>query len=214
MGSDASSALPESLVINEFLEDAFPDAKPLLPKDAFAKARVRLSIDTVSKSIIPVFFRLMQSQEEGSRKEAREALTAGLNKWFGDSLNGSIKKGGFWAGEEITLADLTLIPWIGRLYISEIFSWHRWPHDNLASVEKHRDFDVSAVEGLEEYRKKVLALEHVRNTMSDPDKCALRCPLSSLAHALADEEIYGRYLRDEAQSEAAKATREGKSGFF
>jgi glutathione S-transferase len=31
-------ALHESLVLNEFLEDEFPDFKPLLPKDSFERA--------------------------------------------------------------------------------------------------------------------------------------------------------------------------------
>jgi glutathione S-transferase len=61
----------------------------------------------------------LQAQEEEGRNEARQALVDGFNKWFEASLKGSIYDGGFWAGEDITLADVTLIPFILRLYICQ-----------------------------------------------------------------------------------------------
>lgn len=106
-------------------------------------------------------------------------------------------KGDFWAGNELTLADCTIAPFLARLYI----------------IEEHRQFkalDVSdafvgtpsqtalgdhRADSETAYRKRILELPEVKATTSD------------LEHY---EEIYGRYLRDEAQSEAAKATRSGQ----
>ncbi|GJJ11267.1 hypothetical protein Clacol_005499 [Clathrus columnatus] len=109
----------ESLVINEFLEEVFPDKKPLLPKDPVERAHIRIAIDHVSKAVVPPFMRLLQAQDQQGRESARQA----------------------WA-------------------------------------------------------KHVLELDAFKNTTSD------------LVHY---EEIYGRYLRNEAQSEAAKAIREGRA---
>src|SRR5690349_21172473 len=49
--------LYESLILNEFLEDEFPDSKLLLPKDSFERARIRLWIDHLTKKCIPAFYR-------------------------------------------------------------------------------------------------------------------------------------------------------------
>lgn len=47
-------ALYESLIICEFIEDAYPDHTPhLLPKDPFDRAHARLWVDHVSKAIVP-----------------------------------------------------------------------------------------------------------------------------------------------------------------
>lgn len=47
-------ALYESLIICEFIEDAYPDHTPhLLRKDPFERAQARLWIDHISKSVVP-----------------------------------------------------------------------------------------------------------------------------------------------------------------
>jgi glutathione S-transferase len=44
----------------------------LLPKDPFERARVRIAIDHVTKSILPNFFKLMQAQDSEGQVKARE----------------------------------------------------------------------------------------------------------------------------------------------
>jgi len=160
---------------------AFPETKPLLPKDPFARARTRLVIDHISKNIVAVFFKLVQSQEEDKQAEARQTFIDGLKKFVNDSLDGSISKNGFWAGSDISLADIALIPFLMRLYI----------------LEEHRGFKKEDVgSDFVKYFEKVTNLDSVKRTTSDKEHYA---------------EIYGRYLRNEAQSEAAKATRSGSA---
>jgi len=165
----------ESLVINEFLEDAFPNTKPLLPSDPYERAQVRLAIDHVTKSIIPSFFKLLQTQDKEGQDTALQSLYDALNGFSARFIGG----GPFFAGSELTLADLSLIPWVGRLYI----------------VERHRGFSRSRTEPkFQSWAEHVSGLHIFKKTTSEPQYY---------------EQIYGRYLRNEAQSEAAKATRAG-----
>jgi glutathione S-transferase len=139
-------ALRESLVISEFIEEAFPDHKPnVLPADAFERARVRLAIDHISKKIIPAFFRTLQAQDN----EGREA---GLRDFY-DALRAHTKdvKGPFFIGEQFTLADITLAPFIVRDYI----------------LEKHRGYKRSGVSAeFEEYAKRLVSRDSVKRTAS------------------------------------------------
>jgi glutathione S-transferase len=83
----------ESLVILEYLEDgesenllavivligmssAYPDKKALLPKDPILRAHVRLAIDHVSKTIVPGFFKLMQTQDKEGQDKARVGMSS------------------------------------------------------------------------------------------------------------------------------------------
>ncbi|KZS87620.1 glutathione-S-transferase [Sistotremastrum niveocremeum HHB9708] len=163
----------ESLVILEFLEEAFPNTKPLLPADPYARSQIRLALDHISKSILPSFFKLLQSQDPTSQSTARESLYKSFSQ-FGDGI-----KGEYWAGNEISLADIALMPWAGRLYI----------------LEENREFDIERTgEKFKGWAQRIIKHPAMQNTASEREHYA---------------QIYGRYLRDEAQSEAAKATRNG-----
>jgi len=166
--------LNESQVILEFIEDAYPDHKPnLRPRDPYALARMRLAVDHVSKNIIPTYFKLLQAQEEDKRNSAREELVKAVNT-FGDQV-----KGPYWAGEELTFADLVLAPFAARSYI---LKEHRGLEDKLLNDK------------FLAWKEAILRRDSVKKTLSEEKYY---------------EEIYGRYLRDEAQSEMAKATRTG-----
>ncbi|HSE73079.1 MAG TPA: glutathione S-transferase family protein [Dongiaceae bacterium] len=106
---DDGTALPESAVIVEYLEDAFP-APPLRPRSAKAQARVRL-ITTVAdlyvmQVMLPIFYRL----DAGSTDEAAIAvefakLDAGLAH-----LESLLRPGALAHGDSVTTADVWLTP--------------------------------------------------------------------------------------------------------
>jgi len=124
---------------------------------------------------MPPFFKVLQSQE----KSAQEAALQTLYQSFNGFAARFIGDGPFFAGKDLTLADIALMPWMGRLHI----------------LEKHRAFSLSKTDPkFEAWAKHVTQLDSFKRTTSD------------LKHY---DQIYGRYLRDEAQSEAAKATRSG-----
>ena len=167
--------LYESLVLNEFLEDEFPDSKPLLPKDSFERARIRLWIDHLAKKFIPAYFRTMQAQEKDKQREALSELTDALRKYLEQV------KGPWFSGEEFSLADITVAPWINRIYI----------------LEEHRGLtDELLGEHWPAYKRFIKERPSVLKTSSDPQYYV---------------DIYQRYLRNEAQSEVGKATRAGRA---
>ncbi|KDQ50916.1 hypothetical protein JAAARDRAFT_41703 [Jaapia argillacea MUCL 33604] len=168
-------ALYESLILSEFLEDAYPEYTPrLLPSDPFQKAQVRLQIDYIGKNVIPAFMRTVQAQQIEKQQEGLKDLYAGL-KQVSERV-----KGPFFLGEEFSLADVALAPWVVRDYI----------------VAEHRGYKREEVGGgWKEYAEHIEKRESVLKTTSESQHYDV---------------IYGRYLRDEAQSEAAKAIRAGR----
>ncbi|EKM53396.1 uncharacterized protein PHACADRAFT_259750 [Phanerochaete carnosa HHB-10118-sp] len=169
-------ALYESLVLCEFLEDAYPTYKPnLLPSDPFERNYARIWLDYISKSIVPAFFRLIQAQTSEKRQEALAEWNKALTQ-FAEKI-----KGPYFLGEEFSLVDVAIVPWIVRDYI----------------VAENRGFKRDDVGSKWiEYAARLEKRDSVSKTSSDKEHYA---------------EIYGRYLRDEAQSEAAKATRAGRA---
>jgi len=168
-------ALYESLIICEFLEDAYPDRAPhLLPIDPFDRAYVRLWVDHVAKSIIPAFHRVLQAQELEKQKSGLEEYYTTL-RTLADKV-----KGPYFLGEQFSLVDVVVAPWVIRDYI----------------LKEHRGYSREEVgPKWKAWAEQLEKRDSVIKTQSD------------LEHY---EPIYGRYLRDEAQSEVAKATRSGR----
>ena len=105
-------ALYESLILCEFLEDAYPSYKPnVLPADPIDRAYARIWIDFISKSIIPSWQRLLQAQTSEKQQEALEDLSK-AQKTFGEKV-----KGPYFLGEEFSLVDIAVAPWVVRDYI-------------------------------------------------------------------------------------------------
>jgi glutathione S-transferase len=142
--------LNESIIISEFIEEAFPDHKPnLLPSDAFERARIRLWIDHISKKVIPNFFKTVQGQDEKTVKAGRDAFNQAL-KELADQV-----KGPFFLGEDFSLLDLAIAPWAVRDYI----------------IQEHRGYERSQVG--EKWTKYAQALE----SRDSVKKTSSVCPL-------------------------------------
>jgi glutathione S-transferase len=105
-------ALYESLILCELLEEEYPNHTPnILPKDPVDRAYARIWIDYISKSILPWYMRLLQSQELEKQKEALEELNKAY-RTFADKIQGP-----YFLGEEFSLVDIAIVPWIVRDYI-------------------------------------------------------------------------------------------------
>jgi glutathione S-transferase len=121
---DDGTALPESAVIVEYLEDAFPQ-KPLRPSDARNLARVRL-INAVTdlyvmQATLPLFMMLdTPTPDRAAVDAAFEKLDRGLGH-----LNSLLRPGGYAGGETITIADVWLTP--VRFALEGLMSFARRP---------------------------------------------------------------------------------------
>ncbi len=107
---DDGTAIPESGVIVEYLEEAFP-ATPLLPAKAEARAHVRFvtqAIDTyVMSPMLSLFFLLdAKPRDEAALHAGFAKLDDGLSR-----LEGLMSHGWpFACGDRVTLADVWLTP--------------------------------------------------------------------------------------------------------
>jgi glutathione S-transferase len=101
--------IPESEVINEYLEEKFPE-KPLMPKSPEARARVRVLTRFHDLYLEPPLRALFGHMNPKTRDEkvVNEKLTE-VNKRL-DDLEKMLGETGFAAGAEFTLADCALAP--------------------------------------------------------------------------------------------------------
>jgi glutathione S-transferase len=139
-------ALYESLIVCEFLEDAYPSHSPqLLPADPYDRARVRICIDHLGKTIIPAIYKLTQAQEKEKQDVLREELYASLRTYMKEV------KGPWFLGEQFSLADLSITPWVVRDFV----------------ITEHRGYVREAVgNGWAEYAARLESRESVVKTSS------------------------------------------------
>ena len=96
----------------EFLEDEFPSHKPnLLPSDPADRAYARIWIDFISKSIIHTNQRLIQAQAPEKQREYLEDLKT-AERTLAEKV-----KGPYFFGEEFSLIDVAIVPWVMRDYV-------------------------------------------------------------------------------------------------
>lgn len=102
------AAIPESIVILQYLEDRFPQ-RPLLPGDALGRARARLLYDRVTALLGPHSLKLARGTVD-EKRVALEAMRSALA-----TLEAEAPPDGLLAGPDLTIADLALAPFVARL---------------------------------------------------------------------------------------------------
>ena len=102
----------ESSIINEYLDEAFPDP-PLMPADPAGRARARFWIDFANVKFTPTWYKLFLAQS----KDERTRLAADLRAHFLFMENEGIgaADGPYWLGARLSLVDLTYEPWFERI---------------------------------------------------------------------------------------------------
>ncbi|MEA2953568.1 MAG: hypothetical protein QOJ96_3088 [Alphaproteobacteria bacterium] len=106
---DDGTALPESEVIVEYLEDKYPEPS-LRPKSPEALARVRLITQVadlyVQQPMMPLFHLFDSAERDEAATEAQiKKLKDGLGQ-----LDGLLQPGGYAYGDRLTTADVWLTP--------------------------------------------------------------------------------------------------------
>jgi glutathione S-transferase len=105
----------ESAVINEYLEEVFPD-RPLLPADPFRRAQARIWIDFANVRFTPHVYKLMLAQEPEAQAAQAERLTNAMLMMEHEGL-GKLGDGSYWMGDDISLVDLTFLPHMQRVRV-------------------------------------------------------------------------------------------------
>jgi glutathione S-transferase len=109
--TDAGQALPESEVICEYLEDAYPEP-PLLPPDPWGRAQVRLISRLCDfylvMAMVPLFTAAGQSRKRWDRPAIDKALAA-VETALG-YIEVYLGEGGYAVGDRLSWADGALVP--------------------------------------------------------------------------------------------------------
>jgi RNA polymerase-associated protein len=99
-----SFVLPESPVIDEYLEERYPDP-PLLPADPADRAFARLLVHRFDELLGDPYYDLYFERANGSSERLAKALSA---------LDARLQASPYLAGREYGLADIAYVPWIFR----------------------------------------------------------------------------------------------------
>jgi len=97
----------ESSIINEYLEDAYPDI-PLLPKNAIERANARLWIDYCNTTFQPDYCGLVFELDESKHEAIRNRLYESL-KTIDEALQ-KTAHGPYWLGKQLSLVDIAYYP--------------------------------------------------------------------------------------------------------
>ena len=108
----------ESLIVNEYIEETWPQSPKLMPVDPYGRAQARIWIDFISKKIIPNFYQILQMQDKEKQEEAKGRFLDGLRTFAGAMS----PDGPYFFGKEISLVDIALIPFAIRF---DILAYYR-----------------------------------------------------------------------------------------
>lgn len=204
-----SKPLYESIVIAEYLDEHYPDEQQhgprLLPAGndtlaAYERARCRLWIDHISSRIVPAFYRFLQHtpEKDYSIADVRDEFLKHIKTLFQEMLEldkereelGS-RPGPWFLGANISLVDITLIPWMLRLFLID----HYKPGGvGIPEPGTARDDDL-VWDRFRSWEKAIHTQDSVLATMSDKDKYI---------------DVYKRYAEDKTGSQVGQNTRSGR----
>ncbi|KAF3043259.1 hypothetical protein E8E12_010063 [Didymella heteroderae] len=100
----------ESTVIMEYFED-LNAGEHLLPADPQTRATSRLWSDHVNRHVIPMFYKLLQAQDQKDQITHAQELRDQINKL----VSAADKTGPFFLGSQISFVDVQFAPWVLRL---------------------------------------------------------------------------------------------------
>jgi glutathione S-transferase len=103
----------ESTIINEFLEDSFPEPA-LMPSDPFQRAQARVWIDYSNTRFIDAIYDLLGAKDAAAQAEQAAKLT-GCMEYMEDHGLAALGSDPFWLGTEVSLVDIAYWPFFERL---------------------------------------------------------------------------------------------------
>jgi glutathione S-transferase len=155
------AVLWESAVINEYLDEVFPDP-PLLPRDAVARATARVWIDFANNRMVPHVYKMMLRQDAEGQALHKSRLTEAVIFMEHEGLR-KLSSGPFWLGTNPGLVDFTFYPHVQRFVALEHYRGFVIPEactrlrewiaamSALASVQATRPATTQLINGWKKY---------------------------------------------------------------
>ncbi|CAM6093502.1 unnamed protein product [Calypogeia fissa] len=103
------NAIPESIIILEYLEEAFPDHNPLMPKEPYKRSLARFWADYIYKSFAN-FNEAFATKPGTAEKEAANAKIWESLKTLDTAMTKFSAEGPFFVGEKFGYLDVVLAP--------------------------------------------------------------------------------------------------------
>jgi len=134
------NVLQQSLAICEYLDEVQPDP-PLLPGDPLQRARIRALAQMVACDIHPVNNLRILKYLTGKLGVSEDQKLAWYHHWIEEGfrpieqmLQSSPGDTGFCLGEQVSLADICLVP---QVYNARRFELDLAPYPRIVAVEQH-----------------------------------------------------------------------------
>lgn len=108
----------ESAIINEYLEEAFPEPA-LLPESPGKRALARIWIDFANTKLVPVFYKMLLEQNPEKQTKWKTQFQEQLQFMEQEGMQKLSSNGKYWLGNYLSLVDLTFYPWFERFCILE-----------------------------------------------------------------------------------------------
>ena len=138
---DGGVAIPQSLAIIEYLEEAYPDTPRLLPTTPAARAIVRAMSQAIACDIHPLNNLRVLNYLKSQLRQSEEATNVWYRHWVDEGFRGleeSIRKhtgdGRHCFGAGVTVADACLVP---QVYNARRFDVDLTPYPSLVAVSTY-----------------------------------------------------------------------------
>lgn len=132
----AGRVLNESSVINEYLEDVFPEPR-VFPADPYRRAQSRILIDHLNSVFVPAMYSLLMNQDPGKHAALVGKALASW-RWL-DTFLTRHNPDGTWLWDGFSMADLSAAPFFMRWCLNAYFRGFVLPQDGFARVRRWRD---------------------------------------------------------------------------
>jgi glutathione S-transferase len=134
---DGGTHICESAIINEYLDETFPE-RPLLPRNPAGRAQARFWIDFANSRLFAITASLLYGPHRQNPSPALEQVATALRFIETEALAKKPEDGPYWLGRQLSLVDLTFYPWFEQLGALEHFRGIRVP-SGLARLAQWQD---------------------------------------------------------------------------
>ena len=124
---DGETRVYESSIINEYLDEAYPEPA-LMPAEPGRRALARIWIDYANVKYTPSVYKFLMEQDDEKRAALRADAEAVLRFMETEGMR-KLGDGPYWMGQDLTLVDLAYYPFFERLCVLEHYRDFGIPDD-------------------------------------------------------------------------------------